>query len=215
VWSMSSSNPIDKCGPTNCHGVDLSCGSEPVDMCDMSYMIGDGCRQWASCQVESGRCQMVVEPGYEACVSCVSKCEEEYLLDDIGLSECESGCMTSEVEEKTGPLEVEIVGPEGEVFEKSQARMWKAEIRNVSSSTGLRAVCNWRFYLNENNDEVLYREQETKTIVSKNKDNWCGFTSTFIEKRGVLRAEVTVSLMEVMQDTILESLVAERDYLVK
>jgi len=116
-------------------------------------------------------------------------------------------------EEERQPVSVTIVGPEEETFSPRQARMWEAQIDNFVSDFGRLGVCKWRFYLNENNQEVLYREQDIRVVLSTDGDNSCAFTSTFIEKQGKLRAEVTVQVMD-MQENILETFVGERSYTV-
>lgn len=117
-------------------------------------------------------------------------------------------------EKELQPVSVTIISPEEETFIPRQARMWKAQVNNFVSDIGSLGICEWRFYLNENNEEVLYKEQETKVVLSTGGDNSCAFTSTFIEKRGKLRAEVTIHVKD-MQDNILETFVSERSYIVQ
>lgn len=111
------------------------------------------------------------------------------------------------------PWELAIVSPEGDNFESGQARLWKAEIKNFSEETSRFGYCDWKFYLNEYDQELPYKEREARSLVQKGQSNWCGFTSTFIDKVGALRAEVTMTFKD-SQGNIEKTLVAERQYLV-
>ncbi|WKZ24097.1 MAG: hypothetical protein QY312_00615 [Candidatus Dojkabacteria bacterium] len=119
---------------------------------------------------------------------------------------------TAEVENTK--LEVRITSPTEETFQPRQARMWSADILNFKGMITRFASCEWRFYLNENNSEALYQEQVTRAVLSEGKENTCGFTSTFIEKRGKLRVEVTVIVKD-LQENELERYTAERNYIVQ
>jgi hypothetical protein len=114
---------------------------------------------------------------------------------------------------KQGPIEVEIISPEGEFFVPSQARHYQAEIEGIE--TGSRCRCDWKFYLNENNEEVLYKEMADRQCSSKedSQNKFCGFTTTFIDKIGELRVEVEVEVEK--QKKIVENGIAERTYIVK
>jgi hypothetical protein len=108
-------------------------------------------------------------------------------------------------------LQLAIVSPEEEVFMPGQARLWRAEFSNIETDDYFTAECKWSFYLNENNEEVLYKEQEISSGVSKNSPQVCGFTSTFIEKRGELRAVLDVKITKSSGEIIGEHQ-AERTY---
>jgi hypothetical protein len=112
-----------------------------------------------------------------------------------------------------GPIEVEIISPEGEFFVPSQARHYQAEIGGIE--IGSRCSCDWKFYLNENNEEVLYKEMADRQCSSKegSQNKFCGFTTTFIDKIGKLRVEVEVEVEK--QGEIVENGIAERTYIVK
>lgn len=114
----------------------------------------------------------------------------------------------------TDPLQIEIVSPEEETFIPRQARMWNAKISNFTDNITRISSCDWKFYLNENNEEALYKEQETRVVLSKGKENSCGFTSTFIESRGELRAEVILNVKDI-QGNIIETVKAERKFRVQ
>ena len=138
--------------------------------------------------------------------------EKKTVIEDNKTEESEE-ITPEEIKEKK-EVTVEIVSPEEESFIPRQARMWQAKVNNFESDYGNLGTCEWKFYLNENNDEVLYKEQEIKIVLSTGGDNTCGFTSTFIESRGKLRAEVTV-LVKDAQENILETYKGERNYIVQ
>jgi hypothetical protein len=106
-----------------------------------------------------------------------------------------------------------IISPEGESFEKGQARMWEAQLDGIEADKSFKATCHWQFYLNENNEETLYEEMENSSIVEKEDPTLCGFTSTFIESRGKLRVKLTAEIRNGYGE-ILEMLSAERNYTV-
>ncbi|HPA25435.1 MAG TPA: hypothetical protein PLK76_01595 [bacterium] len=131
---------------------------------------------------------------------------------EINISEKSAEIAPVEEKEKK-PIEVIIISPEEEMFQARQARMWSAKIDNFEDEYGKFGFCEWRFYLNENNEEVLYKEQTVRTVLSAGGDNTCAFTSTFIEKVGKLRVEVTV-LIKDFQENLIETFKAERNYIV-
>jgi hypothetical protein len=117
-----------------------------------------------------------------------------------------------------GPIEVEIISPEEKSFMPSQARHYRAEIKGLK--TGSSCYCDWKFYLNENNEEVLYREMDDRqcTSVGENQNGEdrlyvCGFTTTFIDKIGELRVEVEVEVEK--QGEIVETEKAYKKYIVQ
>jgi hypothetical protein len=80
------------CGIQNCHGMEISCGPNVVEMCTMQYMLGDKCRSLASCQNINGSCTVVKQEGYSKCVSCVEECIRTAGSDPVKAFECESRC---------------------------------------------------------------------------------------------------------------------------
>ncbi len=80
------------CGIQNCHGMEISCGPNVVEMCTMQYMLGDKCRSLASCQNINGSCTVVKQEGYTKCVSCVEECKRTAGSDPVKAFECESRC---------------------------------------------------------------------------------------------------------------------------
>jgi hypothetical protein len=140
---------------------------------------------------------------------------EEELIDPMSITAEEVESKTEEVHQVTGTdgVKIAITSPEGTEFYKGQARMWKLDIQGYNPGPGASKVCHWTFYL----DGVKYRE------MPDNKG--CGFTSTFIEQKGSLRAEVKIDFLqgrsifddegngEYVQD-VVESLNASREYTV-
>ncbi len=83
--------PEQACGVENCHGLQVLCGPDPVEVCTEEYALGDGCRPLANCQIVSGSCQLVDLGGFEKCRNCVESC---LLLDDPILAfDCERTCV--------------------------------------------------------------------------------------------------------------------------
>lgn len=80
-------NTEPSCGFMSCHGLDLSCGFDAPQMCTMEYRIGDFCRQYATCEVQGDRCELIVDPAFETCKSCVEQC-----TDTEDAFACEENC---------------------------------------------------------------------------------------------------------------------------
>jgi len=83
-----------------------------------------------------------------------------------------------------GKVKLRFSSPEGNSFSRAQARRWWLEVDNFSKEMGANYVCHWTFYL----DGSKFRE------MLNNKS--CGFTSTFIDKTGSLRAEVRIDFTQ-------------------
>ncbi len=83
------------CGFTTCHGLDLACGTNGPEVCDLSYRLGDKCRQYAQCSSGSdGTCTLTTSPEFDSCKSCVERCEsiKPSTVDPAMVFECESRC---------------------------------------------------------------------------------------------------------------------------
>ncbi|MCK4781756.1 hypothetical protein KAS79_02400 [Candidatus Parcubacteria bacterium] len=91
IFSFRSSS-LHKCGIENCHGLDITCGPNVPKQCTMMYMLGDRCRQYVSCEIIEGRCQLVKKVEFEECKFCVEKCLEDYKNDVVEIHRCESEC---------------------------------------------------------------------------------------------------------------------------
>jgi len=49
-----------KCGVEQCHGLELTCGSDVPDACTEIYMLGDFCRQYfPGCEIKNGECTKI------------------------------------------------------------------------------------------------------------------------------------------------------------
>ncbi len=82
----------EKCGIENCHGLDITCGPNVPEICDLMYGAGDNCRQYASCQKTNGQCQLVKTNKFNDCKFCVEKCEQNFKNNQIDFFQCESKC---------------------------------------------------------------------------------------------------------------------------
>ncbi len=116
--------------------------------------------------------------------------------------------------EKPHNLKLALISPEGENFEEGQARFYKAFLEGNGKYESARLKCHWKFYLNQNNEEALYEEMENTGILGLEDKEVCGFTSTFIEDRGVLRVVLTLTLQNMLGED-LETIEAERTYIVE
>jgi len=76
----------------NCHGLDITCGPNVPEFCDEMIVPEDICRQYASCQKISGKCQLVKTRKFDDCKSCVEKCSQDFKDDYIKFFECVSKC---------------------------------------------------------------------------------------------------------------------------
>ncbi|MFA6363530.1 hypothetical protein [Methanoregula sp.] len=80
------------CGIENCHGVTVMCGPNLATACSNDMDAGDRCRQYASCQVVGGSCQLVTESKFDKCVSCVKMCQSSYYNNPNMLYDCSQKC---------------------------------------------------------------------------------------------------------------------------
>lgn len=80
-----------ECGIENCHGMDIVCGPNPAEVCTMIYMLGDKCRQYASCGVVEGECAPILSEQFNSCKACVENCIADH-GDEIEVFNCESNC---------------------------------------------------------------------------------------------------------------------------
>lgn len=117
-----------------------------------------------------------------------------------------------EVEQKEHLLKLTIISPEGDTIFPGQARMYEALLEGNQKYESARVRCNWKYYLNENNEEVLIQEMDNTSVMSGESKEVCGFTDTFIDRVGKLRVVLNITLFNAMED--LESVEAERLYTV-
>jgi hypothetical protein len=86
-------NKVGGCYIENCHGLEIKCGPKKADFCTMEYVLGDNCRQFASCQIKDGQCQPVYQESFNKCKLCVEDCQKKYSDDSIKLFQCEEQCV--------------------------------------------------------------------------------------------------------------------------
>ena len=104
------------------------------------------------------------------------------------------------------PIEVNIISPEEDVFSAGQARFYKAEFEWLEE--WLRGSCNWKFYLKEYDEEVLYREMSGQWAKR------CWFTSTFIDSAGDLRVHLDVDILDTNKE-IIQTISVEKKFIVQ
>jgi hypothetical protein len=81
------------CALETCNGFNnISCGSNPPDVCIEIYEVGDKCLRYAKCGVQNGTCQQIQNPQFTECKSCVQKCIDTNKNDNSKLFECENKC---------------------------------------------------------------------------------------------------------------------------
>ncbi len=109
-------------------------------------------------------------------------------------------------------IKIFIDRPDGVDFYKGQARGWRLAVEGYNPGPGASKICNWTFYLNgEKFREML-------------DNRGCGFTHTFIDQKGSLKAEVRIDFLqgrsvfdesgnfvEYVQD-VVHSLTTSREY---
>jgi hypothetical protein len=79
------------CGIQECHGLEVTCGSEVPEFCTEIYQLGDFCRQFAHCETVEGTCTFAPDPEFRACSACVANCAT---LEGEEAFSCESACRT-------------------------------------------------------------------------------------------------------------------------
>ena len=86
--------PQAKCGVQECHGVNLTCGPNVVEMCTDLYAMGDGCRQYFKCgYINNGACDQIPDERYEKCRACVKKCISNTNDGPEKAMTCDSNCV--------------------------------------------------------------------------------------------------------------------------
>jgi len=91
IFSAKTCTP-GACILETCHGLDITCGSNPPDVCTAMYMVGDKCLQYAKCGVQNGICGPGENTSFTRCKTCVQKCVNENKDNSEKLFECESTC---------------------------------------------------------------------------------------------------------------------------
>lgn len=80
------------CGLSKCHGTDVTCVSNPPEVCTMEYKLGDRCRNYLHCESSEGTCTLVKDSGFSACKACVEACELRGGDDTLWAQSCEEKC---------------------------------------------------------------------------------------------------------------------------
>jgi len=81
------------CGLTPCHGLDITCGPDIPEVCTAVYQLGDKCRLFAHCDIDSnGTCRIVTTQEFDTCKSCVQACLNESRHDPAKSFACEEKC---------------------------------------------------------------------------------------------------------------------------
>lgn len=81
----------EACGIEQCHGLKISCGPNIPKICTMEFRIEDYCRKYIYCKKVGRDCQLIKEPKFEECKSCIEKCEKEN--DAEKAFQCASKCV--------------------------------------------------------------------------------------------------------------------------
>ena len=83
-------NSVPPCGIENCHGAEITCGPQIPEVCSAMYGLGDFCRAYAHCEIKAGQCQIVKDPHYDSCRTCIEKCQNPE--DPVEAFNCETEC---------------------------------------------------------------------------------------------------------------------------
>jgi hypothetical protein len=110
-------------------------------------------------------------------------------------------------------LALTITGPDGESFSARQARKYVATLTGAEDLGAPFAKCHWRMFINERETETLLTEMENRSVISDTTSEICPFTSTFVDRQGKLRVELTVEVTTMGGDVVATAR-AERMYLV-
>ena len=84
----------EKCGIENCHGLDITCGPNVPEVCTEMYGLGDFCRAFVRCEIVNGKCEVVKNPQFDNCRSCVEKCSQDNSYPPK-VFECEAECRAA------------------------------------------------------------------------------------------------------------------------
>jgi hypothetical protein len=77
------------CGIEQCHGLEVTCGQNVPEFCTAIYQLGDFCQQFVNCRTVENECKMMETEKFEACKTCVSKCER---IEGVEAFDCEAEC---------------------------------------------------------------------------------------------------------------------------
>ncbi len=125
----------------------------------------------------------------------------------------EKESLGNELNEEDHDLSLTIVSPEEETIIVGQERLYEAFFEGNGKYDEF-VRCFWQFYINENSEEELFEEREFRGHISTESGEICGLTSTLVNKAGVLRVKLTMSVYDVDTDENIESVSGERSYTV-
>lgn len=91
--TFSYAQAQERCGIENCHGIDILCGPNVAEVCNMMYGLGDFCREYARCEVRNGDCVPAQDPTFELCSTCVRQCMDNYPDNPVESFNCEAKCQ--------------------------------------------------------------------------------------------------------------------------
>lgn len=80
------------CGLSKCHGFDVTCVSNPPEVCTAEYKLGDRCRKYIHCESSGGSCTLVKDAGFTACKTCVETCQLRGGDNNLWAQSCEEKC---------------------------------------------------------------------------------------------------------------------------
>jgi hypothetical protein len=80
------------CGLSKCHGIDVTCATNPPEACTMEYQLGDRCRKYLRCESSGGTCTLVKDAGFNTCKACVEKCQLRAGDNTLTAMSCEETC---------------------------------------------------------------------------------------------------------------------------
>jgi hypothetical protein len=98
------------CGIETCDGLEITCGPNVPRMCAASYRLGDFCREYVRCKVIAGACQIITDPRFPACKTCVQSCSGSVGPDAF---KCEAACREM-IGQNNDPVWVDEPEPDSE-----------------------------------------------------------------------------------------------------
>lgn len=91
-YTHQKSNVSSVCEIQNCHGLEISCGPSPVQMCTEEYQLGDICRKFASCEIKNNQCAQKEDDNFNLCKTCVENCQTKTNNNPEEYFRCEAKC---------------------------------------------------------------------------------------------------------------------------
>ncbi len=88
---IQSGPGLEKCGIEQCHGFDVTCGSDIPEACTQEFRLEDTCRQFVSCETIQGQCTLIEDEKFETCKNCVEQCK----TDSVDAFSCVNECLNN------------------------------------------------------------------------------------------------------------------------